>query len=134
MDLSNVTMVGRLTRDAELKYAQSGTAVCKFSVAVNGYKPDETDFWDVTLFGKQGEAIGKYLVKGKRVAMTGRMRKDHWEKDGVKHERAIIIADNVQLLDGGDRAESAPASKPQPKGRPAGYGEAYDGDLEDAPF
>ena len=70
-DINRVILVGRLTRDAELRYTGGGMAVCKFSLAINRRKKsgdrweDEAHFFDVVLFGKQGEAINQYLVKGR---------------------------------------------------------------------
>ena len=72
-DLSIAVLVGRLTRDAELKYTNSGQAVCHFSVATGSRRKkgdqwvDEASFWDVDLWGKQGESINQYLTKGKLV-------------------------------------------------------------------
>ena len=114
-DLNHVVLVGRLTRDAELKYLNTGTAICTFSIAVTrsvkkGDKwEDEGNFFDVSLFGKQGEAVAQYLTKGQQVAVDGSLKQDRWEKDGQKHSRVVIVADTVQLL-GGKRD---PASEPR---------------------
>ena len=78
-DINRVILVGRLTRDAELRYTGGGMAVCKFSIAINRRKrtgerwEDEAHFFDVVLFGKQGEAINQYLVKGKQVGIDGEL-------------------------------------------------------------
>jgi single-strand DNA-binding protein len=103
-DLSVAVLVGRLTRDAELKYTNSGQAVCHFSVATSSRKKkgdqwvDEASFWDVDLWGKQGESLNQYLVKGKLVAVEGTMRQDRWEQEGQSRMKVIVSANTVQLL------------------------------------
>jgi len=106
-DINRVILVGRLTRDAELRYTGGGMAVCKFSLAINRRKKsgdrweDEAHFFDVVLFGKQGEAINQYLVKGKQVGIDGELRQNRWEQDGQPRSKVEIAAFNVQLLGGG---------------------------------
>ena len=103
-DINAVTLIGRLTRDAELKYTNSGTAICKFSIAVNKSKKvgeaweDEAHFFDVVLWGRQGEAVQKYLEKGKQVGVQGELTQQRWEKDGQNRSRVEVKAYNVQLL------------------------------------
>jgi single-strand DNA-binding protein len=115
-DINRVTLVGRLTRDAELKYTANGQAVCKFSVAVNRSRKngdqwvDEASFFDITLWGRQGEAINQYLVKGKQVGIDGELRQDRWEQDGQNRSKVEIVAANVQLLGGGSGAGSGGTS------------------------
>jgi single-strand DNA-binding protein len=111
-DMNIVALIGRLTRDAELKYTNSGMAVCKFSVAVNGRKKsgdqwvEEAHFFDVVLWGKSGEAINQYLIKGKQVAIEGELRQSRWEQEGQARSRVEIHANNVQLLGGGAGASA----------------------------
>ena len=106
-DINMVVLVGRLTRDAELKYTNSGIAVCKFSLAVNRKKrsgdnwEDEVSFIDIVVWGKQGEAISRYLEKGKQVSVAGELRQSRWEQDGQSRSRMEVVANNVQLLGGG---------------------------------
>lgn len=113
-DVNHAVLIGRLTRDAELKYTTAGQAVCKFSIAVNRRKKDgdnwveEANFFDVVLWGKTGEAIGKYLTKGKQVAVEGELRQDRWEQDGQHRSKVEIMAGNVQLLGGGKLEEAPP--------------------------
>lgn len=103
-DLAVAVLVGRLTRDAELKYTNSGQAICHFSVATSSRRKkgdqwvDESSFWDVDLWGKAGESINQYLTKGKLVAVEGTMRQDKWEQDGQSRMKIIISANSVQLL------------------------------------
>ena len=106
-DINHVVLVGRLTRDAELKYTAGGQAVCKFSVAVNRRRKqgdqwvDEPNFFDIVLWGRQGETLNQYLVKGKQVGVDGELRQDRWEQDGQNRSRVEIVANNLQLLGGG---------------------------------
>jgi single-strand DNA-binding protein len=122
-DINHVVLVGRLTRDAELKYTANGQAVCKFSVAVNRRKKsgdqwvDEANFFDVVLWGRQGEALNQYLVKGKMVGVDGELRQDRWEQDGQNRSRVEIVAANIQLISGGAGSGAAGGA---PGG---GYGE-----------
>ena len=111
-DLSIAVLVGRLTRDAELKYTNSGQAVCHFSVATSSRRKkgdqwvDEASFWDIDLWGKQGESINQYLTKGKLVAVEGSMRQDRWEQDGQSRMKVIVSANTVQLLGSGQGSGS----------------------------
>jgi single-strand DNA-binding protein len=136
-DLNHVALVGRLTRDAELKYTASNLAVCKFSIANNQRRKrdntwtDEAHFFDVTLWGKTAESLHRYLVKGKQVAIDGQLRQSRWEKDGQKHSRVEINANNIQLLGGG--TGQAPASAPSEgpyEQQPAEHGgESFEDDI-----
>jgi single-strand DNA-binding protein len=115
-DVNHVTLLGRLTRDAELKYTAGGQAVCKFSLAVNRRRKsgdqwiEEANFFDVVLWGRSGEAINQYLVKGKQIAIEGELRQDRWEQDGQNRSKVEIMANNVQLLGGGGNAGAGGAS------------------------
>jgi single-strand DNA-binding protein len=105
-----VVLIGRLTRDAELKYTAGGQAVCKFSVAVNRKKKDgdnwvdEASFFDVVLWGRQGEVLNQYLLKGKQVGVNGELRQERWQDrdSGQVRTKVEIIAANIQLLGGGN--------------------------------
>ena len=115
-DINHVTLIGRLTRDAELKYTSGGQAVCKFSIAVNRRKKngdqweDEANFFDIVLWGKQGESLQTYLVKGKMIGVDGELRQDRWQQDGQNRSKIEIIANYVQLLGGGGGGGSGNAS------------------------
>ena len=111
-DINNVVLVGRLTRDAELKFTTGGQAVCKFPIAVNRRKKngdqweDEANFFDVVIWGRQGESLSKHLLKGKSVGVEGELRQDRWQQDGQSRSKVEIVANNVQLLGGGQNSES----------------------------
>lgn len=97
-DYNHVSVIGRLTRDAELRYTNEGKALCKFSVAVNGYKDDEVSFLVCVMFGQRAEKLSQYLTKGKQVCLGGELKQNRWEKDGTKRERVEIIVNDLQLL------------------------------------
>lgn len=107
-DLNCVNLIGRLVKDVEIKYSQTGTCIARFTVAVNGhgvkqndgsYKSDSS-FFDVTWFSKLAESLKQYLVKGQQIGLTGSLKQEHWEKDGQKFSKVGIIADGVYLLGG----------------------------------
>jgi single-strand DNA-binding protein len=105
-DLNHVILIGRLTRDAELRYTAGGQAVCKFSIAVNRRRKngdqweDEANFFDIVLWGRQGESLNQYLVKGKMIGVEGELRQDRWQQDGQNRSKVEIVANNIQLLGG----------------------------------
>lgn len=120
-DVNHVILIGRLTRDAELKYTSGGMAVCKFAIAVNKRRKngdqwvDEANFFDIVLWGRSGENLNQYLVKGKQVAVEGELHQNRWEQDGQSRSKIEIMATNVQLLGGNQGATS---------GGGASYGQA----------
>ncbi|NNM66382.1 MAG: single-stranded DNA-binding protein [Spirochaetales bacterium] len=124
--MNQVVLVGRLTRDAELRYTSAGMAICSLSLAVNRrVKKDdqwleEPNYFDLTLWGKQAEGVSKYLVKGTQIAVDGELRQDRWEKDGQKHSKVQVSINNLQLLGGNRQAgASAPSSGPSEVRSPA---------------
>jgi single-strand DNA-binding protein len=122
MYLNKAMIFGNLTRDPELKALPSGMNVCSFSLATNrvyndrdGNRQENTDYHNITVFGKQAENCAKYLNKGNSAYVEGRLQTRSWEKDGVKHYRTEIIADRVQFgpksSGGGGDAGAAKAEK-----------------------
>jgi single-strand DNA-binding protein len=106
--INRVVLVGNLTRDPELRHTPSGTAVCNLRLAVNTRRKDETGQWvdkpnyfDVTVWGNQGERCAQYLSKGRPVAVDGRLEWREWETpEGNKRQAVDIVADTVQFLGG----------------------------------
>jgi single-strand DNA-binding protein len=144
-DLNHVSIIGRLTRDAELKTTSGGLAIGKFAIAVNRRKKqgdswaDEASFFEVALFGKSAEALAKYLVKGKQVGIEGSLVQDRWEQDGQARARVGIIADSVQLLGGGENAQAGKSRQGKASDAMAGHpgasgGESPDGFNDDIPY
>lgn len=97
--LNRVILIGRLTKDVDLRYTQSGKAVANFTLAVDrNFSKEDTDFIRVVAWGGQAENCDRYLLKGKLAAVDGRLQIRTYEKDGVKHTSAEVIADSVQFL------------------------------------
>lgn len=97
--INQVILMGRLTRDVELRATSSGKNVAEFSLAVDGMN-DKTDFFDVTAWDKTAEIMEKYTAKGSKVLVQGRLRQDNWEdKDGNKRSKVAITAFDVTFLD-----------------------------------
>ena len=102
--LNRVVLIGRLTRDPELRFTTSGMAVCKFSLAVDRDRKNkegqkETDFINIVVFGKLAELCAEYLSKGRLAAVDGKLQINSFEgEDGQKRTNANVIADNVRFL------------------------------------
>lgn len=99
--INKVVLLGRLTRDPELNFAAgSGTAVCRFSLAVTRpFKKDETDFINCIAFNKRAEAIAQYLTKGRQLAVTGSIRTGSYDaKDGTKRYTTDIVVDSFEFI------------------------------------
>ncbi|MDF2857261.1 MAG: single-strand binding protein [Neobacillus sp.] len=99
--MNKVIIVGRLTRDPEVRYTQTGKAVASFSVAVDtGYGENKrADFIPIVVWEKLAEVCGSNLTKGRRVLVEGRLQIRDYEKDGVKRRAADVVAQNVEFLD-----------------------------------
>ena len=114
-DFNNVTIIGRLTADPVTKYLPSGSAVVEFSIANNYYvstkDTTEVNYFDVVAFGKMAETVGKYLTKGKQVAISGTLRQERWQdKDtNASRSKVRIIMQTMQML-GTSGVGSGPAS------------------------
>lgn len=154
VDINVVVLVGRLTRDCELKSTPQGTSVCRFSIAVNRRKrtgdkwEDEVSYFDVVLWGRSAETLQPYLTKGRQVSIEGELRQNRWEQDGKTNSKVEVVANNVQLLGGnqgtgtqsgsGNSQGYAPraehkTSQPAPASSGFSGPEAFD-DGDDIPF
>ncbi len=106
--LNKIVLIGRLTRDPELRYTQSGKAVATMRMAVDRGTKDaegnkETDFIDIVVWDKQGESCANYLQKGRLIAAEGRLQIRQYEtNDGQKREKAEVVANTVRFLDKAD--------------------------------
>ena len=144
--VNKVIIVGNLGRDPEVRYAQSGMAICKLNIAVterikdgaDGWK-DATEWFRVTCFGKMAENAGQYLQKGRQVYVEGRLRTDTYkDKDGVEKRSTEVICNTVQFLGSGGgggaggarRNDGPPARDDGDDAPPAGDGFVDD----DLPF
>jgi single-strand DNA-binding protein len=119
---NRVILVGNLTRDPELRYIATGTAVTDLGLAVNDRRKnangewiEETTFVDVTLWGRQAETASEYLTKGSPLLIEGRLKFDTWEtSDGQKRSKLRVVGERMQMLGGrpGGGAGGAPAGRP----------------------
>jgi single-strand DNA-binding protein len=134
-NINRVVMTGNLTADPELRSLPSGTSVCKLRIACNtrrkdgasGEWVDKPNYFDVTVWGAQGENAARYLSKGRPVAVDGRLEWREWEaQDGTKRQAIDIIADSVQFL--GSRDDASGGGGPI-ENRPAGNGASTGGDT-----
>jgi single-strand DNA-binding protein len=112
-NINRVIITGNLTRDPELRALPSGTQVCELRVACNGRRrtgegqwEDDPNYFNVSVWGAQGENCKRYLSKGRGVAIDGRLRWREWETDGQKRQAVDIIAETVQFLGGGNGENS----------------------------
>ena len=131
-NINRVVLVGNLTRDPELRHTPSGTAVCSLRLAVNTRRKDgatgewteKPNYFDITVWGNQGENCAQYLAKGRPVGIDGRLEWREWEaQDGTKRQAVEVIADTVQFLGGRDGAASeANQFVPARRGRRGGRG------------
>ena len=113
-NINRVVLTGNLTRDPELRSLPSGTAVCSLRIATNtrrkgasGDWEDKPNYFDITVWGAQGENCSRFLSKGRPVAIDGRLEWREWEtQDGQKRQAVEIVADSVQFLGSRDDARS----------------------------
>ena len=117
--MNKVILIGRLTRDPELRYTPQGTAVCQITVAVNrrGVQPgqQDADFINVSIWSAQAENVAKYMTKGRQMAIEGRIQtRNYDDKDGKKVYVTEVIATNVQFLDSKGASSDSAVSNTQP--------------------
>ncbi len=133
-NLNRVILAGNLTRDPQLSYTPSNTAVCKFGMAINrswtdrnsGDRRDETTFVDLTAFGRQAEVINQYLTKGRGILVEGRLNYSQWTNpEGQKRSKLEVVVENFQFL--GARPEGASGGRPAPAREPAHQAEPDEG-------
>jgi single-strand DNA-binding protein len=132
---NRAVLVGRLTRDPEIKYTPQGTQLAKFSLAVDrARQKGETDFINITAWGKLAEICGQYLSKGKLVLIEGEIRTRSYEtQDGQKRSSFEINANSMQML--GSKSDGGSASAPTPADAPYYTPVDVDSfDAEDMPF
>jgi single-strand DNA-binding protein len=120
-NINRVVLTGNLTRDPELRSTSGGTSVCSLRIASNtrrrnsaGEWEDKPNYFDVTVWGAQGENCANYLSKGRPVAIDGRLEWREWQdKEGNKRQSIDIIADSVQFLGSRDGADNGGRFTPQ---------------------
>jgi single-strand DNA-binding protein len=144
-NINRVVMTGNLTADPELRSLPSGNSVCSLRIACNtrrkngstGEWEDKPNYFNVTVWGAQGENAARYLSKGRPVAIDGRLEWREWEaQDGTKRQATDIIADSVQFLGSRDDAGGGGGSAERPAGNGASRGgdvPVDEGDFQAAP-
>src|SRR4051812_708079 len=152
-NINRVVLTGNLTRDPELRSLPSGMSLCKLRVACNtrrknnatGEWEDKPNYFDVTVWGAQGENCARFLSKGRPVAIDGRLEWREWETEAGKRQAVDIIADSVQFLGGRDEGGGGGGFTPrsdvpvddrdfQPAGAPAANGHSSAPADDDIPF
>ena len=147
MSINRVVISGNLTRDPELRATATGMQVMNFGVAVNdrrrnpqtGEWEDYPNFVDCVMFGTRAEAVGRYLAKGAKVAIEGKLRYSSWEKEGQRRSKLEVIVDEIEFMSRGQQGEAggyvpvpAPQQAPAPMASPVPpVVDVYD---EDIPF
>jgi single-strand DNA-binding protein len=116
-NINRVMLSGYLTRDPDLRSTTSGMQILDFGIAVNDRKKDSSGQWidvpnfiDCVIFGARAEALSRFLSKGNKVALSGRLHYSSWEKDGQKRSKLDVIVDDVELMQGG-KQQTAQASQ-----------------------
>ena len=142
MSINRCILSGNLTRDPELRSTAGGTSVLSFSIAVNdrrknnqtGEWEDYPNFVDCTMFGARAEAVGRFLAKGNKVAIEGKLRYSSWEKDGQRRSKLEVVVDEIEFMSHSDReAAGAPADRGFQREQPQQQWSAKDA-YDDIPF
>ena len=114
MNVNKVILVGRLTRDPEVRTTPTGQNVATLGMATNnfwtdksGQKQEKTEFHTVILWGRQAETASEYLAKGASVLIEGRLKLDQWEKDGKKQTKLRVVGEKMQMLGGKQQAKES---------------------------
>ena len=117
---NKIIIAGNLTRDIELRYSQSGSAIAKSAIAtsrkftVNGEKREEVCFIDITFFGRSGEIANQYLRKGSKILVEGRLTFEQWvDQNGGKHSKHSVTVENMQMLDSKDKSNNSQTNQAQ---------------------
>ena len=143
--MNNVTLIGRMVADPEIKYSDGGTSIAKFRIAVDRqFKKEgqpEADFISCNAFGKTAEFIEKYFHKGMKIGLVGRIQTGSYEKDGRTVYTTDIIADNVEFVESKQNAQGQTQAQPKTEQKPKqtqgandGFMSIPDGIDEELPF
>lgn len=137
--INQVILMGRLTRDPEMRTTSTGKTIASFSIAVDrGGQEDAADFFDVTAWEKLGELVNQYLSKGRRCLVQGRLRQDSWDdkETGKKRSKVEVVATDVTFLDGpaGEGGNSGSSSYPSNSGSSKKSDDVVIEDIDDKPI
>lgn len=131
-DLNQVALIGRIVRDAELRHTTNGKAVSKFSIAVSEKRKEgnqwknHVEYFDLVLWGQLAESLQQYLVKGKQIAVAGKLSQEKWEQDGQNRSKVVVTIRELQLLSGGSASDNGKKQET--------YTTNDDGFSDDIPF
>jgi single-strand DNA-binding protein len=123
INTNRTVLTGNLTRAPDVRETSSGSKVGRMRIAVNGRRKntasgeweDKANFFDVTVFGQQAENCARYLSKGSRVAIDGRLEHEEWTQDDTRRERVVVIAENVEFLSARRNDSGEPESSSTPE-------------------
>ena len=132
MGINRVNISGNITRDPEMRHTASGMQVLSFGVAVNdrrrnpqtGEWEDYPNFVDCTMFGTRAEAVSRYLSKGSKVAIEGKLRYSSWERDGQRRSKLEVIVDEIEFMSRGQQGEAGGYAPAPSYGQQGGYAPA----------
>ena len=113
--MNSIVLIGRITKDLEIKYTESQKAVCNFSLAVNRIGQEQADFINVAVWGQQAENLHKYQSKGSLIAVNGSLRVDNYEVDGQKRYNTYVLANNIEYLSSKNANNEAPEERTETK-------------------
>jgi len=137
-DVNQTFLIGRLVRDAQLKSTENGTAITKFSIAVNKKRKvgdewkNNAHFFEVVVWGRLGESLCSYLTKGKQIAVVGELTQERWSgDDGTNHSKVTVTASTIQLLGGNSNSDGGSAENHSPPPTAAADESGY---VDDIPF
>lgn len=146
MSINRVCISGNLTRDPELRSTASGMAVMNFGVAVNdraknpqtGEWEDRPNFVDCVMFGTRADALARFLTKGTKVALEGKLRYSSWERDGQRRSKLEVIVDDLEFMSSrqgqGSSQSQAPRAQQAPSfSAPAAYGQTSQRPTQQTP-
>lgn len=130
--MNKAILMGRLTKDPEVRYTNGGKTIGSFSIAVDRrFKSEgqpEADFFTCVTFGKQAEFVEKYLKKGTKILLSGQIQNNNYEKDGVKHYNTQIVVDEIEF------AESKRSQSEEPSSKDDGFMAIPDDAGDELPF
>lgn len=106
--MNNIVLIGRITKDLEIRYTESEKAVCNFTLAVNRIGQEQADFINIAVWGQQAENLVKYQNKGSLIAINGALRVDNYEVDGVRKYNTYVLANNIEYLQSKNTGNTAP--------------------------
>ena len=135
--INQVILMGRLTRDPEMRTTTTGKTIASFSLAVDrAGQDDQADFFDVTAWEKLGELVNQYLSKGRRCLVQGRLRQDSWDdkETGKKRTRVEVVATDVTFLDGPSGDNGGQSATSQSSSAPRKSNDVAPSDIDDKPI